>query len=248
MVRVSEHFVLAVTLPCYDDTLFLPKAVDVLEQVTPSVESSFVLVIAEDGSDSSEVVEKLASKYGNISYFHNSKRLGRGRALREAWRNVDAEIYLFMDVDMSTDLFQMNAFSELVNRVRKTGFDIATGSRYHPKSKTYRPIIRWFASVTYNKIVRVLFGSKISDHQCGFKAFSANLIEKLSDAVRSSSWFWDTEILVIAQKKGLRVTEIPVFWVEMKGPRTPIRRLLKDVWLHGTGILRLLWRVYFTGL
>jgi glycosyltransferase involved in cell wall biosynthesis len=248
MASPSEHYALAVTLPCYNDTPFLPRAVKLLEQATYSEESDFVLVIAEDGSDSSEVVGRLMLEYQNILYFHNSERLGRGKALMEAWRRVNADTYLFMDADMSTDLFQMNAYSNLLQKVREEHFDLVTGSRYHPDSKAYRPIIRWIASIVYNKIVRLLFRSEVSDHQCGFKAFSAHLIRALSDTVRGSSWFWDTEVIIIAQKKGFRVTEIPVFWVEMKGPNTPLRRLFKDIWLHGTGILGLLWRVYSGGL
>ena len=248
MASLSEHYVLAVTPPCYNGTPFLPRAVKLLEQATRSEESDFVLVIAEDGSDSSDVVGRLMLEYLDILYFHNSERLGRGKALMEAWRRVNADIYLFMDADLSTDLSQMNAYPNLVRKVREARFDLVTGSRYHPDSKTYRPIIRWIASIVYNKIVRLLFRSEVSDHQWGFKAFSAHLIRALSDTVRSSSWFWDTEVIIIAQKKGFRVTEIPVFWVEMKGPNTPLRRLFKDIWLHGTGILGLLWRVYSGGL
>jgi len=238
---------LAVTLPCYGDTELLPKAVKLLEQVTPAIESDFLIVVAEDGSDSSGVISDLSSRYSNIVYFHSSRRLGRGATLRQAWSRVSAEIYLFMDVDLATDLFRLNAFSSLVQKA-KNGCDLVTGSRYHPDSAMYRPIIRWLASLAYNRMVRLLFGSKVRDHQCGFKAFSAGLIREVRDVVKSSSWFWDTEIIVVAQKKGFRVEEIPVFWVEMKGPRTPIKRLLRDIWLHGTGILRLLWRCYFTGL
>ena len=248
MASVSEHYSLAVTLPCCNDTSFLLRAVKLLEQATHSEEGNFVLVIAEDGSDSSDVVGRLMSEYQNILYFHNSERLGRGKAIMEAWRRVNADIYLFTDADMSTDLSQMNAYSKLLGKVREEHFDLVTGSRYHQDSKAYRPIIRWIASIAYNKIVRLLFRSQVSDHQCGFKAFSAQLIHALSDVVRSDSWFWDTEIIIIAQKMGFKVTEIPVFWVEMKGPSTPLRRLLEDVWLHGTGILRLYWRVHSGGV
>jgi hypothetical protein len=247
MAILSEHYALAVTLPCYNDTAFLPRAVKLLEQATHSEEDHFILVIAEDGSDSSDVVGRLMSEYDNILYFHNPERLGRGKAIMDAWRQVSADVYLFMDADMSTDLSQMNAYSNLLQKVREEHCDLVTGSRYHPESKTYRPITRLIASVVYNKIIRLVFRSKVSDHQCGFKAFSGQLIRALSDVVKSDSWFWDTEIVIIAQKKGFSVSEIPVFWVEMRGPSTPLRRLLGDVWLHGVGIVRLFWRIQFSG-
>jgi len=246
--NLARHFALVITLPCHHDGAFLSKTVDILEKVTPAIENDFAVVVAEDGSDSSKIVRDLMLKYNNIVYFHNDRRLGRGKALREAWKCLEADIYMFMDVDMSTDLFQMNAFSNLIRNVRQGSFSLVTGSRYHPNSVVYRPIVRWVASVAYNKIIRLLFGSELTDHQCGFKAFSSDLIDRLSEIVQSDSWFWDTEMIIIAQKKGFKVSEIPIFWIEMKGPRTPVKRLLKDVWLHGTGILHLWWRVYFTGL
>ena len=67
----------------------------------------------------------------------------------------------------------------------------------------------------------------------------------LSVEAKSDSWFWDTEVVVLAKRLGFRILEIPVYWSERKGNRTPVSRLLKDVWLHGTGLLKLLWRVYF---
>ena len=154
-------------------------------------------------------------------------------------------MYLFMDVDLSTDVRRMDAYAKLVRGVSEGRFDIVTGSRYLAESRAYRPIIRWLASKAYNFLIRLLFQTGISDHQCGFKSFSRRCIIDMDTAVKSDSWFWDTEILVIAKKMGYKILEIPVFWVEMKGARTPIVRLIKDIWLHGNGMFRLFLRVHF---
>jgi glycosyltransferase involved in cell wall biosynthesis len=234
-----------VTLPCYEDSDLLAKAVETLENETKKYTADFKVLVVEDVFDSSRIVEKLQKQYGNIMYFHSPERQGRGKALRQAWRKVEGDMYLFMDVDLSTDVRRMDAYAKLVRGVSGDGFDIVTGSRYLAESIAYRPIIRWLASKVYNFLIRLLFQTGISDHQCGFKSFSRRCIIDMNTAVKSDSWFWDTEILVVAKKRGYKILEIPVFWVEMKGARTPMIRLIKDIWLHSNGMLRLFLRGHF---
>lgn len=233
---------LIVTLPIYKDTIFLEKTTDALEEITPSISRDFTLLIAEDGSDSSEIVERLRTKYQNIVYIQNAQRLGRGKALREAWNKVQGGIYVYIDVDQATDLTKFNAYANLIEQQRE--FGLVTGSRYIPGSVTARPWLRRTASVAYNWLIRILFRTGVHDHQCGFKSFSRELVERLAIEARSDSWFWDTEAIVLARKLGFRVEEIPIYWSEKKGRRTPIRRLLRDMWLHGIGLLGLFQRVY----
>jgi glycosyltransferase involved in cell wall biosynthesis len=232
-----------ITIPIFRDTSFLPNAVEILEANTRAVTDEFRIVIAEDGSNSSDIVNKLTSKFGNITYFQHDKRLGRGRALREAWDRVSGDVYAYVDADMASDLDRYDAFRKLIG-LSGHDYDLVTGSRYLPESVTERPLIRWFASVTYNWLVRTIFGTGVHDHQCGFKSFSRRLVETLSKDAKSDSWFWDTEVIVIAKKRGYRIIEIPVLWTEKKGKRTPLKRLAKDIWLHGSGFVSLFWRVY----
>ncbi len=234
---------LIVTLPVYKDAQFLEKTSEALEQVTKAIANDFTLLIAEDGSNSSDIVERLRRKYQNIVYFQNDRRLGRGKALREAWKKVQGDVYVYIDADLATDLSKLDAYKNLIEEQRD--FDLVTGSRYLRASATTRPWLRKTASVLYNWWVRILFRTGVHDHQCGFKSLSRKLVERLAVEARSDSWFWDTEIIVLATKLGFKVKEIPVCWAEKKGNRTPIRRLAKDVWLHGTGLLGLLQRVYF---
>ncbi len=235
---------LVVTLPVYKDTEFLKDTSERLEEVTPAIAKDFKLLIAEDGSNSTAIVELLRKKYSNIVYFQHDQKLGRGKALREAWKNVQADVYVYLDVDLATDLTQFDAYKNLIEQQGR--FDLVTGSRYIPESTTNRPRLRRTTSEAYNWLVRLLFRTGIHDHQCGFKSFSRKLVERLAEDSKSDSWFWDTEVIVLARKLGFKIKEIPVHWTEKKGHRTPVRRLLKDVWLHGTGMLQLLYRVYLS--
>lgn len=241
---MAEDQKLIVTLPCYNDSEYLGRAIETVENETTLYSNNFTVLIVEDKSDSSFIVKSLQRKYRNIEYFHNPEKLGRGKALREAWQKMKGDLFLYMDVDLSVDLKKMDAYANLIRGVSSGKFDIVTGSRYLEESRTYRPIIRWLVSRAYNYFVRFLFQTGINDHQCGLKSFSRRCIDNLNNIVKTDSWFWDTEILVVAKKRGYRILEIPVFWVEMRGSRTPLIRLIKDIWLHGTGLLKLLWRVY----
>ena len=240
----TQESQLIVTLPVYKDAAFLEKTADALQEITPSISKNFTLLIAEDGSNSSEIVEKLRTKYPNIIYFQNDRRLGRGKALREAWKKVRGNIYAYIDVDQATDLRRLNAYANLIKL--QGDFDLVTGSRYVAASVTARPWLRRSASTVYNWWVRMMFRTGVRDHQCGFKSFSRELVERLAIEAKSDSWFWDTEVIVLARKLGFRVKEIPIYWTEKKGRRTPIERLLKDMWLHGVGMLSLFYRIYIS--
>jgi len=237
---------LVVTLPIYKDTKFLGSSSIVLEEATKPIEENFTLLIAEDGSNSKATVDELKWKYHNIVHLQHDQRLGRGKALRDAWSRIPADVYVYVDVDLATDLAKFDAYRNLITLQNQ--FDLVTGSRYLPESQTNRPKLRRTASVGYNGLVRLLFHTGVHDHQCGFKSFSRRLVECLEVQATSDSWFWDTEVIVLAKRLGFGVKEIPIDWAEKKGRRTPLKRLLRDVWLHGSGLLTLLYRVYATGL
>jgi glycosyltransferase involved in cell wall biosynthesis len=230
----------------YKDTKFLGATSVRLEEATAPIEKDFLLLIAEDGSNSKGTIDELKWKYKNIVHLQHDGRLGRGRALREAWREIQADLYVYIDVDLATDLTKFDAYRNLI--LLQNQFDLVTGSRYIRGSTTNRPLLRRTASVAYNWMVRLLFHTGVHDHQCGFKSFSRRLVDRLTIEAKSDSWFWDTEVIVLARRMGFSVKEIQVEWVEKKGQHTPLRRLLHDVWLHGCGILKLFYRVYFVGL
>jgi hypothetical protein len=142
-----------------------------------------------------------------------------------------------MDVDLATDVRQLK---DLINSIEKEGYDFATGSRMLPESNVKRSGTRNIASKTYNFMVRAVLGSKVKDHQCGFKAFRREPLMQLLDEVGANHWFWDTEILVRAYRRGYKIKEIPVLWT---GGRETKVSLLKDSLNMGWQIFSLWWHL-----
>ncbi len=201
-----------------------------LSSITPS----FEVIIAEDGSidGTDKICEDLAKKYDFVVHLHSDERLGRGRALNRAFRASKGEILGYIDVDLATD---MKHLRELVQSIRD-GYDFATGSRMLPESNVKRPFKRGFASKGFNFLTRAMLGSKLYDHQCGFKSFRRASIFKVLDDVKDTHWFWDTELFVRAQRAGFKVREFPVEWKH--GGATKVN-LIKDVLGMGSQIFRL---------
>jgi len=220
-------------LPVFNDREALetaiPRSIAVLEKIT----DSFLLAVAEDGSTdgSAEYVREWEEKDSRVRLFHAEERLGRGTALTRVIRMVDAEIVCYYDVDLATDMAHLPA---LVQAIRD-GSDVVTGSRLMPESDIVRTQGREVASRGYNFLVRTVLKSTLYDHQCGFKAFRRDRILPLLDSVEAPHWFWDTELLVRAQKKGYRITEIPVRW--RTSDKTTVR--FSDVYGMGTAIFHL---------
>lgn len=228
---------LLVTLPVYNEKPRLRPAVERLLSVLPNLGANYRIALVEDGSsDGSDIVAReLADEHGDVYFLHSDLRLGRGEAIRRCWKNVEAEVYVFMDTDLSADL---SALSLLVKKVRD-GHDVVTGSRYAPGARVSRPPLRMLISLVYNWLVNEMFGDGVKDYQCGFKAFSNRAVRDLLPQTTEPTWFWDTEVLVLARVFGYAVEEVPVDWKEMKVSRTPIRRLASDILLHAGGLLRL---------
>ena len=129
-----------------------------------------------------------------------------------------------MDLDLATDLKYLKP---LVEAITVEGYDFSTGSRMLRESKAERTFSRSISSKTYNFLVRHMLGSKLHDHQCGFKAFKREPLMQIIDKVEATHWFWDTELLVRAQRSGYKVKEIGVEWKSGKATKV---NLFKDSW------------------
>lgn len=224
----------SIVLPAYNEAARIESTVErtaaALREITPS----FELIIAEDGSKdgTDKICEALAKKYDFIVHLHSDERQGRGRALNRAFKSSKGEILGYIDVDLATD---MKHLSELIQYIRD-GCDFATGSRMLPESNVKRPFKRGFASKGFNFLTRLMLGSKLYDHQCGFKSFRREPLFKLLDEVKDTHWFWDTELFVRAQRAGFKVREFPVDWKH--GGATKVN-LMRDVFGMGSQIFRL---------
>ena len=229
---------ITVVLPVYNDVEALRSAIPKSLEALTEFGKSFELIVAEDGSSdgSRELVEEWERKDPRVRLLHSDERQGRGRALNRALAESNGEIFCYYDVDLATDIKHL---PELLTRI-ENGADIATGSRLMPESKIIRSGDREFASRSYNTLVRVFLGSHLRDHQCGFKAYRADVLRELAPKIRAPHWFWDTESVVLAQRAGLRVDEFPVAWTQ--GPGTTVR--FKDVYGMGMDILKMWWRLH----
>ena len=236
---------IALVIPVHNEARFIEQSVKSIEQyiISSKLEEKFkfTIIIAEDGStdNSYEIIKHLATEYENIVISHSLFKLGRGRAVKEAWKNTDAEIYIYLDADMSVPVQYLNCLIESCNNAKN---EIVTGSRYIETSRVRRPFLRKIISMSYNSIVNLLFKTGIRDHQCGFKGVRKNARDIILTQSIFDDWFWDTEIFVIAKANRIPVREFPIEWEEKKGSKTPILRLLSDMGVHGLGIAKLLLR------
>jgi glycosyltransferase involved in cell wall biosynthesis len=222
--QLKSSVEVSVVFPAYNEADALEAAVEKVTKALNEFARSYEVIIAEDGSTdgTDKLAAALAEKYPFVKHIHGEKRLGRGIALKNAFKQSSGEVLVYMDLDLATDLKHLRA---LVGAVESEGYDFATGSRMLPESNVERSGTRNIASKTYNFMVRALLGSKVKDHQCGFKAFRREPLMQLLDEVGAGHWFWDTEILVRAYLRGYKIKEIPVSW---RGGRETKVRLLKD--------------------
>ena len=199
-----------VVIPVYNEEQTLPRSIMILtEFLRDNLPNPWRVVIADNAStdDTRSVSEMLCAMDPSVTYMRIPLK-GRGRALRAAWMDSTADIVSYMDVDLSTDLVQ---YPELV-RALESGDHIAVGSRLSKESRVTRSLKREFISRTYNLMVRSMFFAGFPDAQCGFKALTRQTARAIVPHIKNNNWFFDTELLVIAAKRGYRIRSVPVKW------------------------------------
>ena len=231
----------SVVLPAYNEEGTIEETVEVTLRTLASFlpAGSYEVVVAEDGCEdrTPAVAGRLAREHEPVRHVHSDERQGRGGALEHAFRESRGGTLAYFDTDLATD---MTHLEELVESVRSEGYDLATGSRWLPDSEADRPAKRGVPSLGYNGLVRLMLRSRLQDHQCGFKAFDRETLFALLGDVEDDHWFWDTEVLVRAQRAGYRVKEFPVGWE----PRTDSKvNIVRDVLGMGSQVLRTWWQL-----
>jgi glycosyltransferase involved in cell wall biosynthesis len=225
-----------VVIPVYNEEHVLARSVETLRAfLRDSLPHAWRIVIADNASTDRTlaVAHGLAEQYhGEVSVLHLPQK-GRGRALRAAWLGSDADVLAYMDVDLSTDL---SAFPPLVNAVAVEGYDLAIGSRLARGAQTTRSFRREVISRAYNLLIKAIHFTRFSDAQCGFKAISRQAAQELVPLIKNEEWFFDTELLILAEKGCYRIKEVPVRWVEDPDTRVKVvSTVVEDV----RGLLRL---------
>jgi len=242
-----------ITIPVYNEERTLASSIQKISAFLKSNCSyPHEIVIAENGSSDKtfDVARQLEQKLPNIRALHVNEK-GRGRAIKTAWQQSNADILSYMDVDLSTDLLAFPALIDALatesnrreysrednssdhvpspggegrvradvsrakhNSVLKGGFDLAIGSRLLDPALTKRGFKRETISRGYNLLVRAVFRTRFSDAQCGFKAITRRAATELLPLIEDDAWFMDTELLVLAEKLGYRIFDLPVRWTD----------------------------------
>ncbi|MEK7570214.1 MAG: glycosyltransferase [Patescibacteria group bacterium] len=207
---------LTLILPAYNEATILPWSVRTVMGYASAALQAFdwSLVVVDNAStdNTSAVVVALQQELPGLQYLRIPQK-GRGIALRTAWNTMDFDISLYMDVDLAVAL---DAVAPLVDMIASGAADIAVGSRYATGAKIQRSFMRSVTSVGYNFLTRLCIQLKTRDAQCGFKAIRKAVAVQLLPSVRDDGWFFDTELLLQAERRGFRVRALPVSWVETR--------------------------------
>ncbi len=221
LARARGVPVLDVVVPVYNEQGDLASAVHRLHR---HLEQSFPftarITIADNAStdDTPQIAAQLADELTDVRVVRLEQK-GRGRALHAVWSTSDAPVLAYMDVDLSTDLA---ALAPLAAPLISGHSDLAIGSRLARGSRVVRGTKREVISRCYNLLLKSTLAAGFSDAQCGFKAIRADVASQLLPHVADTGWFFDTELLVLAQRSGLRIHEVPVDWVDDPDSRVDI--------------------------
>lgn len=227
MTPSNGGLALEIVVPVFNEEAVLENSITRLaEYLTLEMPATWKITIADNAStDRTPVIAaRLSEQLPNVDYRRLEVK-GRGYALRDAWGDSEAKVLAYLDVDLSTDLA---ALPPLVAPLLSGHSDISIGTRLGQSSRVSRGPKREFISRSYNFLLRRTMQVRFSDAQCGFKAIRADVAQRLLPHVEDNGWFFDTELLIIAERSGLRIHEIPVDWVDDPDSRVDIRQTAFD--------------------
>ena len=236
---MEKKLTLSIVIPVYNEEKELASSVTTLVSYCGKHMGDFAwsITIADNASvdRTRQIALSLARTNPNISVV-SLKAKGRGRAVKYVWQKRPADINAYMDVDLSTDLAH---FPPLVRSI--TGaYDVAIGTRNARTSRVYgRSALRTFTSKMYIFLIKIFFWVHFSDAQCGFKAVCRRVVTEVVPRVVDNEWFFDTELLVLSEKMGLRIYEEPVTWIDNPGSTVRVMKTAQ-------GDLQGLWRILIT--
>lgn len=228
-----------IVIPVYNEESELAQSVRTLAEYLRANLTDFAwrITIADNASKDKTlaIAKNLSQKFPEVSYIHLDQK-GRGRAVKFAWQHDTADIVAYMDVDLSTDLKHLPPLVRSLTR----GYDIAIGTRNVNGSRVYgRSALRTITSKVYILLIKLFFWVHFSDAQCGFKAVTRRVVRDIIPKIKDNAWFFDTELLVVAEKTGYRIYEEPVTWIDNPGSTVRVMKTAQ-------GDLEGLWRLFKT--
>jgi glycosyltransferase involved in cell wall biosynthesis len=219
--------VVEIVVPVHNEQQVLEASIERLHRyLVASFPFAFRIVIADNASADGTwlLAKRLAERHPDVRAVHLAEA-GRGRALRQIWAASDADVVAYMDVDLSTGL---EALLPLVAPLLSGHSDLAIGTRLANGAAVVRGPKRELVSRCYNLLLRTTMRARFTDAQCGFKAGRTEVVQALLPVVEDQAWFFDTELLLAAQRGGLRIHEVPVDWVEDTDSRVDVLRTALD--------------------
>src|ERR1700722_221847 len=207
-----------ITVPAYNEEEELEKHIKILANFCSKNLSLYdwhITIVDNASTDNTPVIAATLTKKNQRIGLLRLEQKGRGRAVKRSWSMSHADFCVYMDLDLSTDLVHL---PKLINAL-KNGYDIAIGSRLAKGSKVEgRTMLREITSRTLNFFfIQLFFKTHFTDAQCGFKAVTKNVVENLIPKIQDNSWFFDGELLIVGEKSGYKIYEVPVHWVDNPG-------------------------------
>lgn len=226
-----------IAIPVYNEESILAENVTkILDFLKKNIAEEWQIIIADNNSNdqTGEIGKNLEKKYPEIKYLYISEK-GKGRAIRSAWETGEADVYIFMDADLATDLSSLPA---LIAAIGRENFDLAAGARFHKDSRVNRSLLRKFISQAYRFALHFTLGLKTKDAPCGFKAVNRRVVQNILPQIKNNEWFFDTEMVALAEKENYRIKETPIIWTEHKkiGRKSRVNFIkvslgyLKEIW------------------
>jgi putative flippase GtrA len=216
-----------IAIPVYNEEHTLPGCIQALHHfLRDGFPFPWTITVVDNGSTDGtrQVAEELAVAWPRVRTLHEDRK-GKGFAVRTAWLRSEADVVVYMDVDLSTGL---DALLPLVAALAGGHSDLAIGSRLAPGARIVRGARRELASRAYNGVLRLTHRVRFTDAQCGFKAARADVVGPLLRHVEDDAWFFDTELLLLAEHNGLRIHEVPVDWLEDVDSRVDVVGTARD--------------------
>ncbi len=228
-----EKKLISVIIPGYNEEAVVASTISSVEAVMGQSGSPFEILIVDDGSKDStrQILEKLvrSKNHPQLRYISYNDGPSRRENLAKSFRLLRGDYVLLLDMDLSLDVLHLKDMVRWLDE----GYDLVIMNRYHPESRIRRNIRRYIISKVYNAVIRALFHTGFKDNICGFKAFSRVAITQLVedagiDTSGRRSVFWDTQLIIFAKRRQLRIKEMPVRWTE--GEKSSLR-FSREIWM-----------------
>lgn len=223
-------------IPCYNEDAILEKSIGEIEKVLEENKVDYGIMLIDDKSQDRtvEIAGRLAGQNPRIKLFVHEQNLGRGGTVSEGIRKAQSPIVGFIDIDLETPAIYLVPVIKAV----QDGADISTGLRiYHFYWKDWVVLHRWIAHKAYKRIARHLFKAGLRDTETGCKFFRREKILPILDEIKDMHWFWDTEVMVRAYYRNLRIVEVPTLFVRKKDVPSSLK-FFRDTWRYAKNLVR----------